>query len=145
MVTGFSKEVRELVAQRAGADLDVDRYITCEVMVRCPGRVVAAWDLHHRRPRGMGGTKREESNMPAAALAACRDCHRYIEEHRDEALQNGWLVPQHHTPSEIPVLYRHRWMLLGDDGTVSEAQCVCGEITDSGWYPGPCSCLGETR
>ena len=115
----------------------------CEVMAACPGRAVALYDLHHRRARGMGSSKRPETNMAGNALAVCRDCHRLIESQREMALANGWLVRQNQTPADIPVLYRHRWSLLDNDGDVTLASCVCGEINDGGWYPGVCVCVEE--
>jgi 5-methylcytosine-specific restriction protein A len=142
-MTGFSREVRDLVRQRATADLDDDRHVICEVMARCPGRVVALYDLHHRRCRGAGGSRRPETNLAGNALAICRDCHAFIESQREMAFRNGWLVRQSQTPADVPVLYRGRWVLLADDGTVTPADCVCGEISEGGWVPGPCTCVED--
>jgi 5-methylcytosine-specific restriction enzyme A len=141
-MTGFSREVRDLVAQRATEDLDA-QFVVCEVMAACPGRAVALYDLHHRRCRGAGGSKRPETNQAANALAVCRDCHRLIESQREIAYANGWLVKQQHTPAEIPVLRRHVWVVLDNEGGFERAQCVCGEITPGGWYPGVCVCVEE--
>lgn len=46
-----------------------------------------------------------------------------------------------HTLSQLDLFERHRWMLLDNEGGVTPATCVCGEITDSGWFPGPCVCV----
>ncbi|HWV47230.1 MAG TPA: hypothetical protein VN039_14605, partial [Nitrospira sp.] len=96
-MTGFSREVRQLVCDRANADYDSD-YIVCEVMVRCQGRATAQYDLHHRRNRGSGGSKRLDTNLAGNCLAACRDCHNFITTHPELGLRNGWLVRQNQTP-----------------------------------------------
>lgn len=140
-MTGFSKEVRDLVRQRACADVDDDRFVVCEVMARCPGRAVALYDLHHRRNRGAGGSKRPETNLAGNALAACRDCHAFIGAQPETAYCNGWLVRQNQTPAEVPVLRRNVWVRLDDAGNVTPAECVCGETGSDGWVPGPCSCV----
>lgn len=131
-MTGFSSEVREIVRQRAGW--------TCEVQVRCQSRAMG-WELHHRRPRGMGGSRRPETNSPANSLGVCADCHRFIEHHRDTARANGWLVRQVDNPATIPVLRRQVWVLLDDHGGFERAMCVCGEVGSGGWVPGPCVCV----
>jgi 5-methylcytosine-specific restriction protein A len=137
-VTGFSREVRQLVQERAGYE---NGYIVCEIQACCQGRAVALYELHHRRARGMGSSRRPETNQAANSLAICRDCHSFAESQRETALRNGWLVRQNQTPADVPVLYRHRWMILSNDGSVTPADCVCGEVGSGGWYPGPCSCV----
>ena len=79
----------------------------------------ASYDLqlHHRRPRGMGGTRRESTNSPAALVVVCAEHHAWLESHRDLARQRGYLVPQHAEPSDVPILRFGRWEWLCDDGT----------------------------
>lgn len=109
-MTGFSSRVRAVITARS------ERW--CEVATAgCEGR---ATDIHHRRARGSGGTKRPESNEPANGLAACRACHGRIESHRTEALEHGWLVPQHQDPRDIPVLYRGTSVFLDDRGCMHD-------------------------
>lgn len=133
MVTGFGNEVRELVRQRAAW--------TCEVQARCQGRAMG-WELHHRRPRGMGSTRRPETNQPANALGCCADCHRFIEHHRETARANGWLLRQTQLPEAVPVLRRHVWVWLDNDGGVERAKCICGEIGTGGRFePVQCVCV----
>lgn len=54
--------------------------------------------LHHRRPRGMGGSKRADTHTAAAVVLTCGHgtigCHWYAEQHRAWALDRGLLVPQ---------------------------------------------------
>lgn len=74
--------------------------------------------LHHRRPRGAGGSKRDDTNTPANAFAICEPCHRYIESNRSEALDKGWLVRQGKSPAGTELLYRSRLAFLGVDGSI---------------------------
>jgi hypothetical protein len=97
--TGFSPAVREQIRTRSGSK--------CEIC----GMQRAA-QMHHRRPRGKGSTKRPETNYPTNGLHLCGDCHDRVESDRGEALDNGWLVSQNEDPGEIPVLYRGQSMFL---------------------------------
>lgn len=88
-------------------------------------------NLHHRRPRGMGGTRNPELNQPANLLWLCGSgttgCHGDIESNRAAALAAGWLVPRYKRPTEIPVeiwdagLGRRVPVLLDNDGGWREA------------------------
>lgn len=103
--TGFSDEVKAVIRARAN-----DR---CE---RCNDRT-SDMQFHHRRPRGMGGTRRADTNTAAAGVLLCGTCHRTVEAHRSQALDDGWLVRQSQNPLEVPVLYRTgRLSLLDSDG-----------------------------
>lgn len=57
-----------------------------------------AWSVHHRRPRGMGGSKLDWVNKPANLVVLCGHattpggCHAWVEANRVEALKDGWLV-----------------------------------------------------
>ena len=111
-MTGPSPKVRQAVLDRA--------QWLCE---RCGGPAYAG-ALHHRRPRGMGGTRRRESNRPANLTLLCGEfspgalsgCHETVESQRTSAYWCGWLVRQHKDPAEVPVLTVYGWRLLGDDG-----------------------------
>lgn len=54
------------------------------------------WSMHHRRPRSMGGTKTAWVGMAANALTLCGSgttgCHGWVESHRDEAFEDGYLI-----------------------------------------------------
>lgn len=84
----------------------------CERCARWLANIPA--DIHHRRPRGMGGTSKPEIHQPANLLALCRDCHRWVEENRALALEQGWLISQHDTrePYEIPIYAHGSWYLV---------------------------------
>ncbi|NIL77656.1 hypothetical protein RhoFasB10_03805 [Rhodococcus sp. B10] len=103
--TGFSPQTKSVVRQRSGG--------LCE---RC-GLDWAVQD-HHRRARGMGGTRRASTNAASGCLAVCLRCHNRIESARADALQHGWLVPQHKEPADVPVLYRGQLVLLDDAGGI---------------------------
>jgi hypothetical protein len=104
-MTGFPKKVRDVVTLRANG--------FCE---RCGVNEPA--QLHHRRCRGMGGSKAADTNTAPNALAVCEPCHRDIESHREDALKFGWLVRQGANPAEVPVFRRGQWVVLTDSGAV---------------------------
>ena len=62
------------------------------------------WVLHHRRPRAMGGTRRDDANSPANLLSLCAPCHDWIESNRNESRAAGWLVPLMWDPATVPVV-----------------------------------------
>jgi 5-methylcytosine-specific restriction protein A len=101
---GFSPLVRYQIAERSN-----------EFCERC-GRMALDGQAHHRRPRGMGSTRRTETNQAANALWLCRLCHEWVESNRTEALKFGWLIPQLRIPAEVPVLRRGLWCLLDNRG-----------------------------
>ena len=73
--------------------------------------------VHHRRPRGMGGTRRSDVHSYANLLALHPACHAAIESRREQALDDGLLVLQSQDPATVPVLIGGRgWVLLTADG-----------------------------
>jgi hypothetical protein len=98
-MTGFSPDVRRAILARS------ENY--CEVMA--PGCALMATDIHHRRPRGMGGTVRPESNLASNGLAICRACHLRCESMRNWARENGFVLLQSDNPAEVPVWWRCGW------------------------------------
>ncbi len=72
----------------------------------------------------MGGTTREETNFPSNLMALCgtgtSGCHGYLESHRTEAIDYGFIVPQYETPHNVPVkTHGYGWVVLNDDGTLT--------------------------
>lgn len=102
--TGPSQSVREIVRERAGW--------RCE---HC-GRADVRLDLHHRRPRAMGGTSDPAANQPSNLVLLCRRSHEHFESERAYALRTGWLVAQGADPAAAPIWLGHRWVLLDDEG-----------------------------
>lgn len=58
---------------------------------------VARRSIHHRRPRGKGGSRRDDVDTYANLMVVCGDgvtgCHGYAESHRTWAFERGILVP----------------------------------------------------
>lgn len=89
--TGPDLAIRQLVIDRSN-----------HMCLRCgqPGQVI-----HHRRPRKRGGTRRPEINSPENLVWICNACHDWIESHRTEAYERGWLVKEGvDGPLEIPIV-----------------------------------------
>jgi len=112
--TGPPAEVVEAVYERASHSCEI-----CDVMVR--DRRGIDHHLHHRRPRGAGGTRREDSNEPQNLMLLCPGCHSTVESHRNEAYAMGWLVGQALDPAHVSVLVCGRWVLLTPDGGYRDA------------------------
>lgn len=77
-------------------------------------------NIHHRKPRGMGGTRVDSGpeNLLLLCGSGTTGCHGWIESHREEAHEQGWLLHRHEMPYKVPVAYRGQWMLLTGDGLV---------------------------
>jgi hypothetical protein len=106
-VTGFPPEVRDLVAQRATGCCERCHFATGDM------------EFHHRRPRGMGGSKADDTNTASNCLLLCASCHRDTEAQRTNSLHYGWLVRQGQDPAATPIWMNWRWMYLHDDGTTT--------------------------
>ena len=109
-MTGFPKNVRDIVTLRAGG--------ACE---RC-GLAAPAYQHHHRRPRGMGGSRAADTNGAANCVLLCHYCHDDVESRREWAFDFGFLVPQGKKPSEIPVWRTKKWVFLDDFGYVTPVE-----------------------
>ena len=113
-VSAFSDVVRARVMARSGG--------FCEI------RAVGCWDeasqLHHRRPRGMGGSRNPVTGSASNAAACCVQCHAWAESNRELARDRGWIVRQGADPREIPVYRYRQWVLLDDEGGISPAGVV---------------------
>lgn len=110
--TGPSREVIDVVLARSGGN--------CEAMIT-PVCTFAGEQIHHRRPRGMGGSRRESTNMPSNLVALCASCHEFCESHRAWALERGLLCSQQEDPRVKPVLWRGRERFLDDVGGFERA------------------------
>ena len=102
----FTTKIRGLIQDRAKH--------RCEL---CGTPLREAGQIHHRRPRGMGGTKNPESRSAANGLYLHLKCHQVIEQNRSDAREYGWIVPQGLNPRDVPVRLHHGWVLLNEDGT----------------------------
>lgn len=104
----FTLKVRDAIRLRASGH--------CE---RCGVSVVdRPASIHHRRPRGMGGSKSHEWETPECGVVLCgtgtTGCHGYVESHRTEAAEQGWLVPRRDPrhPRDVPVFADGVWYLV---------------------------------
>jgi hypothetical protein len=102
--------------------------VRCEVCGEAlAGERGVGWSVHHRRPRGMGGSRRADTHSIVNLLALCGSgttgCHGRIESDRATALVCGWLVRSSADPAQIPVWLRHRGelVLLTADGDYEAA------------------------
>lgn len=79
---------------------------------------------HHRKPRKMGGANRADANRLSNIVTLCGSattpggCHQWVETHRDEAREAGWLLYDRDDPAEVGVLTVDGWRSFGDDGDV---------------------------
>jgi hypothetical protein len=107
-VTGFPKQVRDIITARAKGGCEICFFSHPD-------------QIHHRRPRGAGGSKAPDTNLASNGIAICAACHRMVESNRELAFTNGWLVRQGHDPATVPVL-RHgsEWVQLNNDGDMKE-------------------------
>ena len=81
--------------------------------VRCSAPMV---QIHHRRPRGMGGSRRDEAiNAPSNLVCLCASCHRWIEAHPAQSFEDGWRVRRAHDPRAIPLIVGDSEVYLDDD------------------------------
>lgn len=115
--TGPSSDVVDAVLHRAA--------YSCEICGDGVGDIRGLdYSIHHRRPRGMGGTRWEGANLPSNLMLLCgtgvNGCHGIVESHRAGAVAGGWLVLSRTDPATVAVLItRDRWRYLTDDGEYS--------------------------
>lgn len=101
---------------------------------RC-GRHVAhlergfAWSIHHRRPRGTGGTSIAWVNQPANLLVLCGSgvtgCHGWVERERTRAFNEGLLVSKIGVATAMNTRLKHAlhgWVLLNNEGGYEAAE-----------------------
>lgn len=103
---------------------------------RCGRHVIAGvrgrdWSLHHRRPRGAGGSTLVWVNRPGNLILLCGDatstggCHAWVESNRDEARREGFLVPLNgiHISTMVPVMHAvHGNCILDDNGGITRQE-----------------------
>ena len=90
---------------------DHDRCARCGVIVAHRRRGID-WSLHHRRPRGMGGTRNPGIHSPANLVILCgsgtTDCHGWVESNRTAATLEGFLISHLSTDDPAAVAIEHR-------------------------------------
>lgn len=113
----FSPRVEVLILQRDGGNC-----ARCGVHVVYMTRGIG-WSIHHRRPQGAGGSSLEWVGRAANGIVLCGSgttgCHGWVESHRDDAREQGFLVRLNGAlrADQVPVKH-HRFGLvqLDDEG-----------------------------
>ena len=103
-MSGPSNKTRSDIAARSKG--------RCE---RC-GRSGNGGQVHHRKPRRMGGRKKNSDiNMHANLMLLCSDCHATVESRREQAMAEGFVLSEMEDPAVAPVfVMQRRWVLLGE-------------------------------
>ena len=70
--------------------------------------------IHHRRTRGMGGSRR--SNYAENCVVLCDPCHTWVGANPNDAAETGWYVRQWDDPETVPLtnIYGHTFLLDGE-------------------------------
>lgn len=108
--TGFSKAVSAAIMLRDGG------------CVRCGGACHGErgrdFSLQHRRARGMGGSRRQDTNEPQNGIVLCGSatsaggCHQWVESNRLAARDHGWAIWQSEDPLTVIVDHRQLGMVF---------------------------------
>lgn len=106
--TGPDARTIQLVRDRSGG--------LCEICGWNEGQ-----QFHHRKPRGMGGTRDKAINLPSNLLHLCYPCHREVESERAQAVEDGHIVSQYANPAEVPFTGRGKIWEMVDKGKVKLA------------------------
>lgn len=71
---------------------------------RCQMPTLAA-HIHHRRPKGSGGSKAPDRHDVANLVWLDPECHRWVHDHPRDAAAAGFIVPRSsgRHPLEVPV------------------------------------------
>lgn len=109
MTAAFTEKVKGIVRERAAGK--------CELC----GTMCVVAHFHHRRPRGMGGSRSNATGSASNCLMLHPRCHADVESSRERAIGNGWIVPSGIDPLEVPVKLWHGRFFLEADGSFSEA------------------------
>ena len=106
----FSTKAKTLILKRARGK--------CEIC----GVSCINGQIHHRRPRGMGGSKSASTGSAANGVLLHPACHLKVETNRNEALNRGWLVRQGNDPEVEPFRRYDGWFLFKADGTAEKSE-----------------------
>jgi 5-methylcytosine-specific restriction protein A len=84
-----------------------------------------ATDVHHRRPRGMGGTSDDHISYGMANLVSlCRTCHDWVHANPWPSYTLGWLVKTGEDPDDVPIYTDADVIIkLLPDGTTKMQAC----------------------
>lgn len=100
--TGPSEATVKLVGERDG-------WCCVRCGAACRGQRGVDWSVQHRRARGMGGSRRPDTNQPQNLILLCGSattgCHGYVEAEREIARGCGWAIGQSENPLLIAVAH----------------------------------------
>lgn len=106
----FSDKTRDVIKARAK--------MRCELC----GAMTRDGQIHHRQPRGMGGSLDRRRGAAANGLYVHPKCHERIESFRSVAYHYGWLVSSNDDPRLVPVKLWDGWWRLGDSGEMTKVE-----------------------
>lgn len=126
--TSPSAKVVALVFQR-----DEGRCFRCGLPVRFADRGVG-WSTQHRRAKGMGGSRRPDTNQPQNLIVLCgsatspNGCHLRVESRLPADDGMGWSIKQGQDPLRMPVAHwRDGLVWLTDSGAALTAPPTTAE------------------
>jgi hypothetical protein len=109
---GVGKKTAELVIERDGQ---------CFAKITHQHWARLGEQIHHRKPRRMGGSTATGINEAANLIWLCASCHAWIESHREAGYLHGWLVNATDEPKNVPVLrFGQVAVLLDNQGGYTE-------------------------
>lgn len=117
-LSAFSRETKTIIEVRS-----------CGRCERCGATLDAnGGAVHHRRPRGSGGSMEAALAAASNGLRLCGRCHDEVERDRSSAYTFGWLVRSRSVPSERPVRLWDGWAYLNDVGGVEWLRAGAGDL-----------------
>lgn len=112
----------------------------CDVTGRMlPGGPEGQWEMHHRRPKGMGGTSLPHKDCTCNLIAVLSHVHNMdpasIHGWPTRARDHGWLLRKHiEDPGLCPIWWRNeRWVMLLHDGTLESLPAWFDLGVPEGW------------
>lgn len=103
--------------------MDSTRWAKTRILVlerdgyRCLRCLGDATDVHHRHPKGMGGTSDDDINYGMANLMSmCRRDHDFVHRHPQESYMNGYLLKAGMNPEVVSVKVGRTRVLLTKGG-----------------------------
>lgn len=87
-----------------GPDLATRQAVINRARGRCERCGHPGVHIHHRKPRGMGGTSDPAINTAPNLVFLCLTCHEYVERNRTHAYDAGWLAHRWEDPADVAAI-----------------------------------------